>query len=173
MPVFLLQNNTGPNLRVPSARDMADLQIRKRLGDLVETCPACPLTKLHAISAFGTKISFYSVDISTSPRKIVSDMSSNTDTAPIGRWCYDVLEDEGAARLKSIVHEIHEACAQLDPSEHIFFWIFLTKLTHGQRSLIDSATPASLRFFRNPFFPRSYLKKTAKGQPPITQISTS
>lgn len=44
VPVFLLQNNTGPNLRVPSARDMADLQIRKRLGDLVETCPACPLT---------------------------------------------------------------------------------------------------------------------------------
>jgi len=55
------------------------------------------------------------------PPRIVADDQLTTDTAPLGRWDCDVLEAEGAARLKALVYEIHRACAQLDPGERLFF----------------------------------------------------
>lgn len=57
------------------------------------------------------------------PPRIVSDGQLIIDTAPIGRWNYDVLED-GAARLKAIADEIHQFCAQLAPSKHIICTYF-------------------------------------------------
>lgn len=126
VPVFLLQIKTGSQLGVVSAREAADRQMRRRLTDLVD---ACPLPKFHGVSAIGTMFCFYLVeDGHITPSKIVADNPFNTDTAPIGRWDCDVLEDEGAARLKAVVHEIHQACAQLEPGlidsaldHHIFY----------------------------------------------------
>jgi len=40
----------------------------------------------------------------------------------MGRWDCDVLEAEGAARLKAVVHEIHQACTQLNPGERLDFF---------------------------------------------------
>ncbi|KAF7365842.1 hypothetical protein MVEN_00458400 [Mycena venus] len=52
MPVLLLQVKSPDSLRWPSAREQADIENRRRLRDLR---PLCPLPKLYAVSAFGTK----------------------------------------------------------------------------------------------------------------------
>ena len=42
---------------------------------------------------------------------IVAKLRFATDAAPPQRWDCDVLEEEGAARLKALVHEIQQECA--------------------------------------------------------------
>jgi len=119
---FILEIKTGPKLGLVSAREEADLQIRTRLRDLIDICP---LSKLHAISAIGTKLCFYTAEAgrAITPPRIVADDQLAADTAPLGRWDCDVLEAEGAARLKAVVHGIHQAaaCAQFDPGERLDF----------------------------------------------------
>ncbi|KAJ6540493.1 hypothetical protein B0H19DRAFT_880746, partial [Mycena capillaripes] len=56
LPVLLLQIKSPDTLRWPSAREQADAESRRRLRDL---SPLCPLPKLYAVSAFGTKLRFY------------------------------------------------------------------------------------------------------------------
>jgi hypothetical protein len=129
VPVFILEIKTGPKLDLLSAREEADLQTRRRLRDLVGICP---LSKLHAVSAFGTKLCFYTTDSSAiTPPRIVGDDQFTIDTAPRERWDCDVLEAEGAARPKAVVHEIQQACAQLDSGEHLNSCeMLLTKACH-------------------------------------------
>ena len=77
---------------------------------------ACPLPVLHGVSAFGTKLCFYSITKAglvlpesipaPSPRYVI-------DTVPVDRWKYDILEDEGEAELRRIVQVITTECAQL------------------------------------------------------------
>ena len=55
----------------------------------------------------------------TPPRIVAGDQLAAGGTAPLERWNCDVLEAEGAARLMAVIHEIHQACAQLDPGEHL------------------------------------------------------
>ena len=76
----------------------------------------CPLSKIHAVSAMGTKLCFYTAEAGRviSPLRIVAGVHFAIDTAPLERWDCDVLEVEGAARLKAIVNEIQQECAQLD-----------------------------------------------------------
>ena len=127
-PVFILEIKAGPKLGLVSAREEADLQIRRRLRDLVGICP---LSKLHAVSAIGTKLCFYAAENgrAITPPRIVADDQFATDTAPRERWDCDVLEAEGAARLNAVVHEIHQACARLDPGEHFDSLGILMKIT--------------------------------------------
>jgi hypothetical protein len=129
-PVFILEIKTGPKLGLVSAREEADLQIRRRLRDLIGICP---FSKLHAISAIGTKLCFYTAEAGRviTPPRIVADDQLATDTAPLGRWDCDVLEVEGAARLKAFIHEILQqaAYAQLDPGERLDFLEILLNLT--------------------------------------------
>ena len=113
VPVFILGIKTGPKLGLMSAREEADLQVRKRLRDLISICP---LPKLHAVSGI-------------SPLRIVADDQLTTDTAPLGHWDCDVLEAERAARLKAVVQEIQQACAQLDSGERIDFLDIRVNLT--------------------------------------------
>ncbi|KAJ7078813.1 hypothetical protein C8R43DRAFT_1115675 [Mycena crocata] len=56
LPVLLLHITSPELLRWPSARAAADAAARRRLRDLVDLCP---LPKLYAVSAFGTKVRFY------------------------------------------------------------------------------------------------------------------
>ena len=78
-----------------------------------------PLSKLHAIGAIGTKLCFYTAEArhAITPLRIVTDDQFVTDTAPLGCWDCDVLEAEGVAHLKAVVHEIHQVCTQLDSGE--------------------------------------------------------
>ncbi|KAJ7819776.1 hypothetical protein B0H14DRAFT_2835694 [Mycena olivaceomarginata] len=101
------------NLRLPSAREEADTQIRRRIRDLSEDCL---LPTLHAVSAFGTWLAFYSKakDHQIVPGGIPPDPVLLTDTAPLDWWSCDVLEEEGRQRFRSLVTEIVQACENLE-----------------------------------------------------------
>ena len=74
----------------------------------VETCP---LDTLHAVSAIGTRLAFYSLDARNPraaivPAAIPRDPERVNDTAPVRLWAHDVLEAEGEAQLRAVVAEI-------------------------------------------------------------------
>ncbi|KAJ6490493.1 hypothetical protein DFH09DRAFT_1454106 [Mycena vulgaris] len=104
-PVLLLQIHPPDALRWGSARDDADAASRRRLRDVVALCP---LPKLYAVSAFGTKLRFYAavagegIDPPASP----AHGGAFADSVPLNRWNSDVLEEEGANLLKQSVAEI-------------------------------------------------------------------
>ena len=56
VPVFILDIKAEPKLSLMSAREEADIQIRYCLIDLIGICP---LSKIHAVSAMGTELCFY------------------------------------------------------------------------------------------------------------------
>jgi hypothetical protein len=105
MPVLLLQVKSPESLQWPSARENADIENRRRLRDLRSLCP---LPKLYAVSAFGTKLRFYaaSENEGINPPLSPSDPRSLADTIPLNRWNSDILEEEGANLLKQSVAEI-------------------------------------------------------------------
>lgn len=47
------------------------------------------------------------------PEYIPASPQHVVDTAPVGRWNYDILEAEGEAELRRIVQVITAECAQL------------------------------------------------------------
>jgi hypothetical protein len=75
----------------------------------------CPLPVLHGVSAFGTKLCFYSITKAglVFPESIPASPQYVIDTAPVDRWNYDILADEGEAKLRRIVQAITTKCAQL------------------------------------------------------------
>ncbi|KAJ6514311.1 hypothetical protein C8R47DRAFT_1001606, partial [Mycena vitilis] len=104
-PVLLLQIKSGESLKWRSAREEADVESRRRLRDLR---PLCPLPKLYAISAFGTKLRFYAAakNEDIDPPMSPSAMRTFPDAIPLNRWNSDILEEEGANLLKQSVAEI-------------------------------------------------------------------
>ena len=114
-PVFVLELRPPPALNNISTRGEADDQIRRRIGDLAGRCP---LATLHAVSALGTKLSFYSLDTTDDnadiiPRAIARHPTRVNDYAPAERWSYDILEEGGEAQLRSIIEEVQQGCAHL------------------------------------------------------------
>lgn len=113
-PVFLLEVKSASSLDNKSSRTDADLQMRKRLGDMIESCP---LDVLHGVIAFGTKIAFYSANRRTQtidPPEIPRSTTWVIDTAPIERWeNNDVLRSEGALRLEALFASIKNECLKL------------------------------------------------------------
>ncbi|KAK7016518.1 hypothetical protein R3P38DRAFT_3321037 [Favolaschia claudopus] len=82
-PVFVLELKREKDFLVRSKRTAADDQLRGRLGDLID---ACPLPVLHGVSAFGTRLCFYSI----TKEGLISPAASPlyvTDTAPAERCC--------------------------------------------------------------------------------------
>ncbi|KAJ7108777.1 hypothetical protein C8R44DRAFT_857673 [Mycena epipterygia] len=113
VPVLIVEIKPPGNLRLPSAREEADIQIRRRIRDLSEDCL---LPTLHAVSAFGTQLAFYSMAKGQQivPDRIPPDPTLLTDTAPLRLWSCDVLQDEGRQRFRSMVTEIEQACESLE-----------------------------------------------------------
>ncbi|KAK6971404.1 hypothetical protein R3P38DRAFT_3142963 [Favolaschia claudopus] len=60
IPVLIVEIKPPGNLRLPSAREEADLQIRRRIRDLSSDCLH---PTLHAVSAFGTRLAFYEMTL--------------------------------------------------------------------------------------------------------------
>ncbi|KIL58578.1 hypothetical protein M378DRAFT_170396 [Amanita muscaria Koide BX008] len=94
-----------------SKRQEADEQMRRRFRDLRQIL-AIPI--LYGISAFGTRLSFYEYDSAThvlQPEQILrSHPSILADVAPITRWDCDVLQLEGANRLRKVINQVKEMC---------------------------------------------------------------
>jgi hypothetical protein len=111
-PVLFVEIKEPRKITLKSAREEADNQMRKRMGDLA---PGCPLDTLNGVSAFGTRIAFYTYDKQTRifPSRIFPDPERETDTAPLDRWDCDVLEDDGSQRFQDLVAVIKMKCDQL------------------------------------------------------------
>ena len=80
----------------------------------------CPLPTLHAISAMGTALCFYSLkksgqgqDPEIMPLRIAQHLTIANDTAPKARWNYDLLTAEGEEKFRAVVDEIKQACENL------------------------------------------------------------
>jgi len=88
--------------------------MRSRFGDLR---PLLAIPILHGVSAFGTRLSFYEYDSATQvlqPHRIIwNHPSILADVAPITRWDCDVLQQEGANRLRDVVNKVKEMSAQV------------------------------------------------------------
>ncbi|KAH9164908.1 hypothetical protein EDB89DRAFT_2116187 [Lactarius sanguifluus] len=114
-PVLIVQLKGPTAIQHISTRAEADDQIRGRIIDLAEHCP---LDTLHAVSAFGTRLCFYSLDVENrgariDPRRIDGDPDMVNDYAPAVRWSRDVLEASGEDKLLAVIDEIKAGCAQL------------------------------------------------------------
>ena len=67
------------------------------------------------VSAFGTRLCFYSITKAgfVSPECIPASPQYVTDTTPIDRWNYDILTDEGETEWRRIVQVITTKCTHL------------------------------------------------------------
>ncbi|KAK0209586.1 hypothetical protein IW262DRAFT_1281482 [Armillaria fumosa] len=118
MPVFILELKSPETLRLISSRCEADDQMRRRISDLCGKSSYCPIPRLHAVSAVGTRLCFYELDTQDEeaeikPLAISRHPTRVNDTAPEKRWDYDVLDDVGERKFRGIVEEIKKECAKL------------------------------------------------------------
>ncbi|KIL56941.1 hypothetical protein M378DRAFT_423730 [Amanita muscaria Koide BX008] len=113
-PVFFMDVKPPISFLYDSKREEADEQMRRRFRDLRQLL-AIPV--LYGISAFGTRLSFYEYDPAThvlQPEQVLrSHPSILADVAPITRWDCDVLQQEGANRLRKVVNQVKEMCAKV------------------------------------------------------------
>jgi hypothetical protein len=104
-PVFVLQLKDPRTINSAEAREEADREMRHRLRGVIDRCP---LPTLHAVSAFGTKLSFfeYPKDGNILPACIQGDEG---DKVPMERWSYDLLELAGGNKLRALLEAIKES----------------------------------------------------------------
>ena len=108
-PVFFLEIKSPLSLPDELKRQEADEQMRRKFKELG---PLLEIPKLYGVSAFGTRFAFYEYDRAT--RDIQPTQPDPTaEVAPIKRWDFDVLEKEGADRLKDIVERVKDMCARI------------------------------------------------------------
>jgi len=106
-PVLFIQINAPSSLHLDSKRKQADERMRERFLDLR---PDLVTPRLPAISAFGTRLAFYEYTAATNaltPHAIAAD-------PPADRWNYDILETDGVARVRQVVHDVKTMCEVLD-----------------------------------------------------------
>ncbi len=115
-PVFLLDLHPYPNLARISTREIADNHIRMHVRDLL---PYCPLPALYALSAFGTRLAFYTITPGSpilflcAPLRRILPTRTRRVGAPADWWDCDLLDDDGAIRLKEVVNKIRNQCENL------------------------------------------------------------
>lgn len=129
-PVLLIDLDKKPNnLRYISKREDADTHMRRRLYDLVGTslhtspismhysCVStgdCPLHTLYGISAFGTKVCFYSLPTvrgsAIDPPFIHRDLNYAEKGVPESQWIDDVLDTHVEDKVRRVVGEIMKNC---------------------------------------------------------------
>jgi len=112
-PVFVVEVKPPGNFPSFLKRQEADLQLRRHFLD-ISSDMKIPI--LHGVSAFGTKIAFYTYDSESrrlEPRSIASDPIVLVDTAPKEWWEYDILEQEGANKFREVVEAVKQMCANV------------------------------------------------------------
>ena len=110
-PIFFVEIKTLLALNLASSRAEADDQMRTRFRDISNTFGHIPLPTLIGISAMGTRFAVYrhrTRNQSITPRPITSHPLYLTNTAPLQRWSYDLMEDAGEAELRAIANEVKE-----------------------------------------------------------------
>ena len=109
-PVFVIEVKPPSDFCFISKRQEADLQLWKCFLDI---SPDMKIPILHGVSAFDTKIAFYTYDRQTGclePGSIATNLHTLIDTAPKEWWQYDILEQEGADKFREIVAAVKQMC---------------------------------------------------------------
>jgi len=116
-PVLILELDDPSAISLISTRGEADDQIRSRMGALAKRCP---LPTMHAISALGTTLCFYSLNTADDDGEILPlriprhpAEVNDCDYAPANQWEYNLLEEGGEAKLRAIIEEVLQGCAAL------------------------------------------------------------
>jgi len=112
-PVFVVEVKPPGDFHFPSKRQEAGLQLRKCFLDISSDMK---ISVLHGVSAFGTKIGFYTYDSHDQtrrlePKSIASDPDVLVDTAPKEWRQYDILEQ---VRIREVVVAAKQMCRKLE-----------------------------------------------------------
>jgi len=113
-PVFLVEIKTFVALELPSARAVADNQMRAIFFDFSDDY--LPQSKLIGLSVMGTRFAVYEYTTKKrclNPPRILDHPDIVTDTAPKGRWSDDIMEDSGEANFKALVNEVKEMASAI------------------------------------------------------------
>ena len=97
-----------------SARALADDEMCDRFREFSSDTLFTP--KLVGISSIGTQFCVYTFTTETrilKPKLITPDPDIVNDIAPEDRWAFDVLNDEGEAKLREVVTEVKAMAANL------------------------------------------------------------
>ena len=111
-PVFFITIKPTCHIQYLSNRKEADQQTVEQLNYLFDFVK---IPKLYGISALGTRICLYAVDMDTGhivPEGILRDPNRITDTNPAHRWSLDILTQKGEDRFQEVVTEIKSMCRQ-------------------------------------------------------------
>ena len=111
-PIFFLEIKPPGDYTHRSSRAAADDQMRTRFFDLADVVE---LPVIHGVSALGSRLCFYSYtrdDNVLDPPRIPPDVERMNDVAPAARWNFDILSDEGVARMTHVANEVKAMVAQ-------------------------------------------------------------
>ena len=114
VPIFFAELKTYGSLKNLSTRALADDQMRDRFRKFLSD--STPMPKLIGISSFGTQLCVYTFTTETrtlKPNLIMADARIINDIVPEDRWAFDVLNDEGEAKLREVVTAVKSMAANL------------------------------------------------------------
>ena len=103
-PIFFVRLKPYGSLKNLSARALADDEMCDRFREFSSDTLFTP--KLVGISSIGTQFCVYTFTTETrilKPKLITPDPDIVNDIAPEDRWAFDVLNDEGEAKLRQMV----------------------------------------------------------------------
>jgi hypothetical protein len=111
IPIFFVEIKIPSALNNIATRALADDQMRQRFTAILDAFIPIPLPALIGISTMGTRFSVYRHRTDTghlTPSEITPHPAFITDTAPRGRWKYDLMGRTGERQLRLVVDEVKE-----------------------------------------------------------------
>lgn len=113
-PIFFLEIKAYRTLKDLSARVAADDQTRQSFGTFASS--QIPIPTLYGASAFGPVLCIYEFTTATrriTPPRILPERDIINDTAPEDQWEFDIMKEEGEARLRAVVTHIKAMAATI------------------------------------------------------------
>ena len=107
-PIFFIEIKPPTYLHSITARKYAENQVRTRFGQLAHLVQ---IPKLYGVSAIGRQLSYYTYERDSGtiePVALADSISSIVDTAPIGRWNTNIMQEQGRAKFLAVVEEIKQ-----------------------------------------------------------------
>jgi hypothetical protein len=110
-PIFFVEIKPPTHLPSMFARKDAENQVRTRFAQLAHLVQ---IPKLYGVSAMGRQLSYYTYERASGavePTALAESASFIMDTAPIGRWNTNIMQEEGRAKFLAVVEEIKQMVA--------------------------------------------------------------
>jgi len=112
-PILFIEIKPPTHLPSLFSRKDAENQVRTRFQQLAHLVR---IPKLYGVSAIGRQLSYYTYERASGAVEPIALADSTTlvvDTAPIGRWNTNIME-EGRGKFLAVVEEIKQMVANLE-----------------------------------------------------------